>query len=216
MNRPLAFIGVLLVVAALIAATLVDQLGAPPFDRWITLHVDRWRDPSLWGAVFRAASRYGYGTWLIPASVALGAVLAIARRSLRAGLLLVFANLAATLCNAVLKELFDRPRPQFEQFAPTSGFSLPSGHSASSAALAVALVLSLRPGRARRVVLVLGVLFAFVVGLSRVVLGVHYTTDVAIGWAEGAGVALLIASVTTARAPLPSMRSITRGSHAKR
>ncbi|MBC7461331.1 MAG: phosphatase PAP2 family protein [Thermoleophilia bacterium] len=206
MNRPLAVTGVLLLVAALAAATLVDQVGAPPFDRWITLHVDRWRDLRFWGAVFRAASRVGFATWLVPAIVVWAVLIGVARRSIWPVLLGLVANPLVSIVNQILKQTFHRPRPSFDQYQAVGGFSLPSGHAASSAAFAVAVAFSLPAGRARRIALALGVLFAFTVGLSRIVLGVHYTTDVAIGWAEGAGLALLIASVTTARAPLPSMR----------
>ncbi|MCW2924898.1 MAG: superfamily, partial [Thermoleophilia bacterium] len=46
-----------------------------------------------------------------------------------------------------------------------------------------------------RIALVLGVLFAGTVGLSRVVAGVHYPTDVVAGWCLGTGVALVLADL---------------------
>ena len=91
------------------------------------------------------------------------------------------------LVNAV-KELLDRVRPTFNPIAETLGPSFPSGHSARAAALyaAVALVLARRRSPRTRALLAGGAAaIAVGVACSRVMLGVHWLSDVVAGLAFG-------------------------------
>ena len=91
------------------------------------------------------------------------------------------------LVNAV-KELLDRVRPTFNPIAETLGPSFPSGHSASAAAFyaAAALVLARRRSPNTRALIAGGaVAIAVGVACSRVLLGVHWMSDVAAGLAFG-------------------------------
>jgi membrane-associated phospholipid phosphatase len=90
----------------------------------------------------------------------------------------------------VIKELFDRARPAFDQSTAALGPSFPSGHSATAAAgyAAMAFVLARRSsvsGRACCAGVAVGI--AVAVAVSRVMLGVHWVTDtvcgLALGWA---------------------------------
>jgi len=114
--------------------------------------------------------------------------------------------------NSLLKELFGRVRPDFDQGgARLDSLSYPSGHSSGIATLAtVALVLAwpvLAP-HARRLWLSLGVAAVFMVGLTRMLLGVHFLSDVVGGWALGVawslGVALAFDALPGGRGALPA------------
>lgn len=98
--------------------------------------------------------------------------------------------LSGALLNLVVKSLVDRPRPTSPLASP-DGYSFPSGH-AMGAAICVSLVVSvlLFSGTVEagtRWWLLVGVVVVLVVGVSRVVLGVHYASDVVGGWALGVG-----------------------------
>jgi undecaprenyl-diphosphatase len=89
-----------------------------------------------------------------------------------------------------VKDLVDRLRPTFNPAAATLGPSFPSGHSATAAAFYAAAVLLLgrwrgRPTRAVLAGLAAGI--AVAVAASRVLLDVHWLSDViaglALGWA---------------------------------
>lgn len=90
----------------------------------------------------------------------------------------------------VVKDLADRVRPAFNPAAATLGPSFPSGHSATAAAFyaCAAFLIGRRHGQSARAVLA-GVAVGLAVGVaaSRVLLDVHWLTDVlaglALGWA---------------------------------
>lgn len=89
-----------------------------------------------------------------------------------------------------IKELLDRVRPTFDPIAETLGPSFPSGHSAMAASFwaAVALLLARRRDpRTRALLTGAAVAIAVTVAGSRVLLGVHWLSDVfagvAFGWA---------------------------------
>jgi undecaprenyl-diphosphatase len=73
--------------------------------------------------------------------------------------------------------------------------SFPSGHAANSALVYLtiaALLTSIeRDARARAYIVVTAIALTLCIGLSRLYLGVHWPSDVAAGWALGAGWAVL-------------------------
>jgi undecaprenyl-diphosphatase len=91
----------------------------------------------------------------------------------------------------VLKEVFDRPRPQlFEWRAHYAGASsYPSGHATMSMVLLVVLAYIIHRLANRRWIGVAAALVAGVgvllIGISRLYLGVHYPSDVLAGYAVG-------------------------------
>jgi undecaprenyl-diphosphatase len=108
---------------------------------------------------------------------------------------LLAATLGGLLLSTVLKERFDRPRPDVvphKSHVMTSSF--PSGHSLNSAVVYLTLG-SLLAGlsqqrRLRLYFFGVALLLTFLVGVSRVYMGVHYPTDVLAGWFAGLAWAL--------------------------
>jgi len=95
--------------------------------------------------------------------------------------------IGAGILNTTLKLTFRRPRPVpfFNLLAPES-FSFPSGHSLASfcffGALATILSARINNRKIHLTVWTVAAVIVFLIGLSRIYLGVHYTTDVIAGF----------------------------------
>ena len=101
---------------------------------------------------------------------------------LRIGLILTVSGSV----NAMLKLAFHTPRPYWvdphvQAWSTEASFGLPSGHAQNAAAIWG--LAGLKTGRRGVAWACLGIIF--LIGLSRLVLGVHYMTDVLAGWAVG-------------------------------
>lgn len=108
-----------------------------------------------------------------------------------AALLVLVSAAGGVLISNLLKALFERPRPDLvRHIVEVSSASFPSGHAMLSATVYLTLgaicAQVLAPSRLRLYPLLIGVGFALLVGVSRLVLGVHWPTDVLAGWCVGA------------------------------
>ena len=131
-------------------------------------------------------------TWFaIAAAIALVVAERIRKRPARwVAAYLAFVIVGQNVLTRTIKELADRVRPDLNPIAETLGPSFPSGHSATAAAFYAAAALVLGQGRSRltRALLAGGaVAIAVAVAGSRVLLDVHWLSDViaglALGWA---------------------------------
>jgi membrane-associated phospholipid phosphatase len=138
----------------------------------------------------------GLITWLgatvtvLSVSVALGVLEWVERRRLAVLAFMVMVVAGQNLIANTVKVLVDRERPPVPHLAASSGFSFPSGHTAAAAATwaAVALVLGRgRPLRSKAWLAAGAALITVAVAASRVLLGVHWLTDVIGGAALGFG-----------------------------
>lgn len=105
------------------------------------------------------------------------------------------AGVAAVL-NVVLKRIFARERPDILRLVEETSFSFPSGHSMASAAVGAILffliLLYIDKPIQKILLCLISILIPFLVGLSRIYLGVHYAGDVFGGWLMGATVGIAI------------------------
>jgi len=191
-----------LLAIALVGAFVFGQLASDVSDQRAFLADGRATD--LAGAVRSqlgvdaaiAVTALGSGQ-VVGAVVALAASFLLARREVVEGVTLLVASLVTHWAVNLIKSVEARPRPP-GGLVETQGASFPSGHAAYSVAyvaVVVALVRAL-PSFTGRVALVVGAIaLAALIGLTRVLLEVHYLSDVLAGWglsaAIFAGLALL-------------------------
>lgn len=153
----------------------------------LTQRMNGWGGGAWPRRVFAVVSRVGDG-WAWYALI-LAMPLVDGRRGLAAGLHVAATALVALVMYTALKRLTRRPRPFrggnaiVAHVPPLDEYSFPSGHTLH-AVLFTAMAVSQVPALA-----VVLVPFAVLVALSRVVLGLHYPTDVLVGAALGAALA---------------------------
>jgi membrane-associated phospholipid phosphatase len=146
--------------------------------------------------VARLATDTGSVAVLLLAAVA--AAIVFWRRGLRVAVAIapVAALALASVAAAVTKIIVDRQRPPAAlHLVSESDASFPSGHATNSAAvfLTIALVASVYVFRRpvlRAVSILVAAVLSGAVGVSRLILGVHWPSDVLAGWALGLTVAL--------------------------
>lgn len=155
-------------------------------------------------------ARFVTGTGTSPALFPLVAAAGIAVRvrtgSWRPGITALVVAALGVLARLGLSILVREPRPaEIFRAVAVGGFSFPSGHTVTSALIAGALAFLLSrllPTRWARTAAVLLGLWALLVGLSRIYLGVHWLSDVVAGWLfAAAALTLLVARPTSAPAP---------------
>jgi undecaprenyl-diphosphatase len=120
----------------------------------------------------------------------------VIERRFHAVIFLLAASLGGLGLNTALKALFGRERPDIvPHLSEVSSASYPSGHSMLSSIIYLTLGVMLARSVKSRTLKVYCVSVAlglsFLIGLSRVFLGVHYPTDVVAGWAAGTGYAMV-------------------------
>lgn len=119
----------------------------------------------------------------------------------------------AALAVEMIKSTVARTRPEvLEPILVEHGFSFPSGHASLSMVaygiLAVLVSRSFLPRGTQLAVFGVVVALVFLIGLSRVWLGVHYPSDVIAGWVAGATVVLVFASLTRAVSREPAEAAV--------
>jgi undecaprenyl-diphosphatase len=179
------------VLALFVLARTIQDALAPysflaAFDIWVNQFIAAHISP---GWTFSAywISAIADTEALLIVGVLVGLVLAWRRRWRRAALTILALG-STGMALAILKDFFLRVRPENAYYALTS-FSFPSGHASMSAAFFVLVAYLALPQITswikRELVLVLCVLSIAAVGLSRIVLNVHWASDVIAGWALG-------------------------------
>lgn len=160
-------------------------LGAGPVDGYLLTTVYG-GDRPLVRSIARALTFLGEGEVVVLISVAAAAWLLWRRRAL-SGLTLIAVTIAGRMLIWAQKYGIARLRPEDEvHLVPVYSPAFPSAHAGNSMIvyLTIALLLS-ADTRWRRPAAAFAFALSLLIGLSRVVLGVHWPSDVVGGWAFG-------------------------------
>lgn len=127
-------------------------------------------------------THFGGATCLI----LLTAIIFIVIKNKRVGISIALNLLIATTLNVILKNILQRPRPTEFRMIDETGYSFPSGHSMISMAFygfLIYLIYKYIKNDNIKIALIIFLGFLIVsIGISRIYLGVHYTSDVLAGF----------------------------------
>lgn len=205
-------VSALALVAALLAFALIaSQVSAgrtQAFDQW-ALDALRREDnraipvgPAWLELIALDVTSLGSAGVLITLIILVLGYLLIERR-FGLALLTLASTTGGWILEAILKASFGRQRPSVvPHLQHVTSSSFPSGHSMLSAVVYLTLGALLARSTAdlplRAYFIAAGMFLSFIVGVTRVYLGVHYPTDVMAGWIAGFGWAVLCALVAQA------------------
>ncbi|MDF0731416.1 bifunctional DedA family/phosphatase PAP2 family protein [Pseudomonas entomophila] len=176
--------GTRLIAALSLVALVALFLGWPylhEFDQGLMTLVQEHRSQAIDGIVVLVTRLGDFRTQFFLGGLLTG--LLLLARQWRQAIFAGSALMGTALANGTLKWLFARARPEVLS-DPLTSYSMPSGHS--SASFAFFLVLAIlagrgQPPRMRLTWVLLGVLPALSIALSRVYLGAHWPTDILAG-----------------------------------
>ena len=132
--------------------------------------------------IAKTITNFGGAYWIIGVSICLLFFI----KNKKIGISVCLNLILVTLLNYILKQILQRPRPIEYRIIDESGYSLPSGHSMVSMAfygyLIYLIYKYINNKYLKWSLITLLSLLIISIGISRIYLGVHYTSDVIAGF----------------------------------
>ncbi|QWT18522.1 phosphatase PAP2 family protein [Bacillus sp. NP157] len=182
-----AVIVAMLVIATTLAVEVREQAGLTVFDASLATDL-RANMPRPVLHVVAWLTQLGNSTVLAVVAV-LVAIGLLVRRHLRLAATWLGTLLGTVLINGALKAFFQRERPLHDHgYIVEHSYSFPSGHASGSMVfygMLAYVLLVLSPPRWHRPIVMAAAAVVTVVGISRILLQVHYFSDVMAGYATG-------------------------------
>ena len=181
-------IAMMLLFAAIAIAVGAETQGLlPGFDAALASDL-RAHLPSATLRIIAAITHLG-DLWTVAAASTVVLAILLLRRHVRLATSWAIAVAGIVPINSGIKAWFQRPRPLHGQgFMTESGWSFPSGHAFGAIVfygMLAYVLLRLLPLRWHRPVVAGAIAMVTVIGISRVLLQVHYLSDVLGGYASG-------------------------------
>jgi len=189
----LTLVGLAIALVAVPFATLLFQVvDRGPLTRLDGRLADRLNDAvhssSAAVAALEVVSFFGRTVWLT-VLVGAAALFLVRRGRRRLAVFLVVTAMGGGLVNGAVKIAVDRPRPVVDHPVATAfGKSFPSGHSMASTVCYGALLVTFLPAvrrRRRKAAVAATAVLVLAIGCSRMLLGVHFLSDVLGGFVLG-------------------------------
>lgn len=158
-------------------------------DRKVISIVQGWENPLL-TSVMKFFTTIGSATIVITLSILVLFFLYKVLNHRSELLLFSIVMLGSPILNGLLKQIFQRARPELHRLIEIGGYSFPSGHAMNAftfyGILTFLLWRHIKTTRGRSMLIITSSFMIFLIGLSRVYLGVHYPSDI-IGGYLGSG-----------------------------
>jgi len=156
------------------------------FDIGVSRFILQFRNPLLTD-VMNFISFLGSAEFMVP--VAILVIVLIISRYRHEAILFTITMFIGVLINYILKLIFKRPRPDIAPLFFPHTYSFPSGHAMNSfvfyALIAFYVFRFTRDKKISYMVSFVAILLIFLIGISRIYLGVHYPTDILGGFLAG-------------------------------
>lgn len=185
-------IGLLLILSVIALGFIVSFGGTSGIDKSLLLSfaLRNGSSSDIAITVTKWVSWVGNGSQLSWITLGLAGWLIWDRRYGAALAMIVIPPLSGATCS-MLKEAFARARPDLvPALDQVTDLSFPSGHAAGAMAVFLTAAL-LIPGDRPRIAIAAALGCAAAIGITRVLLGVHFPSDVIGGWMWGAGMAMI-------------------------
>lgn len=145
------------------------------------------RTTSTGVSMMKFVSLFGSVYFFLPIGII---IVGILRNKSRRGIkLLILSILGSYIFNATFKIIFARIRPLKYFLVEQGGYSFPSGHSMVSMSfyttVTYLLLEGIRDKKVRSIMWVLNFIIIGMIGFSRLYLGVHWPTDIIVGYLIG-------------------------------
>ncbi|HVI56106.1 MAG TPA: phosphatase PAP2 family protein [Luteibacter sp.] len=178
---------VALLIATVIAVEVREQAGLTVFDAALATDLQaNMPRPVLY--VVALLSRTGNPP-VLGTVAALVFIALLWRRHARLAGAWIVTLIGTALINTLLKLWFQRERPLHDHgFIIEKSYSFPSGHASGSMVfygMLAYVLLVLTPARFHRPIVIVAVTMISLIGISRILLQVHYFSDVMAGYATG-------------------------------
>ncbi|MEH7336423.1 phosphatase PAP2 family protein [Neobacillus drentensis] len=180
---------------SLISLLISDQ-KIISFDRVVIQMIQDQESPGL-TSVMKVFTFIGSASFVIILSLALMFFLYKVLHHRIELILFITAILGSACLNGILKNIFQRVRPDLHRLIEIGGYSFPSGHAMSAFTVYGIITFLLWrhiPNKwGRSILIVFSIVMILSIGISRIYLGVHYPSDVIGGYfASGFWLAVLI------------------------
>lgn len=157
---------------------LIDKLA-------YNILVEKLRSPTL--TIFmKLITKLSNTTFIIALAILLTLLFQFLWKKEKIAMLIPTNLVIIALINQILKLIFQRDRPIGYRLIEMTGYSFPSGHAMVSMAfygLLIYIIYHFIKKKSLRITLItINIIIIFLIGISRVYLGVHYLSDVVTGY----------------------------------
>ena len=136
--------------------------------------------------IVKFITNLGGTIFLISLTILLLIIFLFKFKNKKIGFAIVINIINSALLNMILKNILQRPRPEEFRIISVTGYSFPSGHSMNSMAfygfLIYLIYIKIENKYIKWALISILSVLIILVGISRIYLGVHYTSDVLAGF----------------------------------